>query len=159
MNRTVQGVLAGVLVVVFLLATLARRFPHIHWLSHFRPHRPYDPERDRKLDTAWMAAHGATPKRNPFLGILGEVRKDFQAFRAAMPELPPEQKARQRRRVNMFAGVQLILLGILLPFAFYIFKMLMFFSAVSRVEQIVLFTCSGACVVLGIVAIWRSGKD
>jgi hypothetical protein len=159
MDRTVQGILAGALVVVFLLATLARRFPHIRWLSHFRIHGAYDPERDRKLDTAWMSAEGAVPRRNPFMGILADVRKDVEAFRGAMPELPPEQKARQRRRSNIFTGLQFIMLGVALPLGFYIFKLMMFFGSVSRTERVVVFSLSGLCVVLGIIAILRSGKD
>ena len=155
MSRNVQAILAGFLLIVFVLSALARRFPGADWLSWFRFDRAYDPDRDRKLDTAWMSAPGVTPKRNPFQHILGEARKDFQAFRAAMPELPPEQKERNRRRADVIGGLQFILAGVVLPFGFYIFKLMMFFGSVSRVEQIVIFTLSGGCIIIGIVAIWR----
>lgn len=159
MSRNVQAILAGILLLVFVLQALSRRFPNVGWLSWFRIDRPYDPERDRKLDTAWLSQPGVAPKRNPFQRAAEEVREEFKAFRAAMPELPPEQKARRRRWSNIFGGIQLILLGLLLPFGFYIFKMMMFFGSVSRTENVVLFTASGVCIILGIVAIVRSARD
>ena len=159
MSRNVQAVLAGILLLVFVLQALARRFPNVDWLSWFRMDRPYNPERDRKLDTAWMSQPGIAPKRNPFQRAAEEVREEFKAFHAAMPQLPPEQRNQQRRRSNIFGGIQLILLGIILPFGFYIFKMMLFFSSVSRTENIVLFTASGVCIILGIVAIARSARD
>ena len=158
MYRNVHYMLIGVIAVVFVLSVLARRFPQIHWLQRFRVDRPYDPQRDRHLDTAWMSA-AVPPRRSTFRDAIVEARKQVRDFGAALPQFPKEQKAKQRRRSNVYAGVQLILLGVSLPFGYHILSMMMFFSSVSRTENIVLVAFSGLCVALGITAIIRSGKD
>lgn len=158
MYRNVQYVLVAVIAVVFVLTVLARRFPGIHWLQRFRVERPYDPERDRHLDTAWMSK-AVPPRRSALRDTVVEARNALRDFGAALPQLPKEQKARMRRRSNVYAGVQLILLGVSLPFGYHILSMMTFFNSVSRTENIVVFAVSGLCVALGITAIVRSGKD
>lgn len=150
----VAYVAIGVIAVVFVLSVLARRFPYVEWLQHFRFHRPYDPDRDRHLDTAWLSSVDTPLRRNPFRETVDEVRKELGEFRAAMPQLPKERKARLRRSSNVAAGVQLILLGIALPLGYHILSMMMFFSGVSRTESIFVFAASGVCIALGIAAIW-----
>jgi hypothetical protein len=58
----------------------------------------------------------------------------------------------------VYAGVQLILLGIVLPFGFYAISM-MTFSSAGTTANVLVYAGSGLCVTLGITAIWRSGKD
>jgi hypothetical protein len=159
MHRNFPYVVLGVIAVVFVLSVLARRFPHVDWLQNFRFQRPYDPNRDRHLDTAWMSSAGVPPRRDALRETLADVREQFRDFGAALPQLPKEQKAKLRRRSNVYAGVQLILLGIALPFGYHILSMMMFFSGVSRTESVFVFAGSGLCIALGITAIWRSGKD
>lgn len=159
MPDSVHYVLIGIIAVVFVLFVLARRFPHIGWLQNFRLQRPYDSSRDRHLDNAWMTSGVVPPRRGTFRETMADARAEFREFRAALPQLPPEEKAKARRRTNVYAGIQLILLGVLLPFGLYILKMMLFFSSVSRTENIVVFSMSGMCILLGIIAILRSGKD
>jgi hypothetical protein len=159
MPDSVHYVLIGVIAVVFVLFVLARRFPHIDWLQHFRLQRPYDSSRDRHLDNAWMTSGVVPPRRGTFRETMEDARKEFREFRAAMPQLPPEEKAKGRRRSKVYGGAQLILLGIALPFGFHILKMMLFFSSVSRTETIILYGLSGTCVIAGIIAIMLSGKD
>ena len=159
MLQHIEYVLIALTAVVLTLAYLARRFPHIHWLRAFRVERPYDAKRDRELDTAWMPEKerwreelkqrkAQRAKENP-------LREMFAAF----PQLPPEHRQKMRRRANIIGGLQLILLGIALPFGYYMFSMMMFFHSVSRTENIVLATASVACVVLGVAGLVRSGRD
>jgi hypothetical protein len=155
----VSYVFIGVIAVVFALFALARRFPHIDWLQHFRLERPYDPSRDRKLDTAWMDPVEAMRRREAPRGAFAELREQFRAFKAEMPQLPKEQQDKLRRSQNVWAGVQFIALGIALPFGYYILSMMLLFSTVSRTENIFVFAASGICIILGITAIVRSGKD
>jgi hypothetical protein len=159
MHRNVHYVLIGVIAAVFVLSVLARRFPHIDWLQCFRFERPYDPNRDRHLDTAWMPSADAPPRRDALRETLAEVRQQFRDFRAALPQLPKEQQVKLRRRSNVYAGVQLILLGVALPFGYHILSVMTFFSSVSRTENVFVFAGSGLCIALGITAIWRSGRD
>jgi hypothetical protein len=158
MPDIVVYVLVGIMALVYVLAALARRFPDVGWLSHFQFQRPYDARRDRHLDAAWLPKAEGQVKQNPFREALAEARKDWRTFREALPELPPEQKARQKRRSNVYAGVQLILLGIALPFGYHVLSMMLLFSSVSRTENVLLVVASATCVLLGIIAIARSGK-
>lgn len=160
MHPYVPYVLIGIGAALFALFALARRFPHIDWLQHFRFQRPYDPSRDRHLDTAWKdpMARGQGRPDAP-RGALGELREQFRFFAAQWPQVPKERKAKLRRRSNVVAGVQFILLGIALPFGYHLLSMMTFFSSVSTIENVVVFAAAGACIALGITAIWRSGKD
>jgi len=159
MPPIVPYVFTAVIVLLFALSALARRFPHIDWLQVFRFQRPYDPSRDRKLDTAWMDPVEAMRRREAPREPFAELREQYRAFKADMPQLPKEQKARLRRSSNVWAGVQLIALGIALPFGYYILSMMFLFSTVSRTENLFVFVASGICIILGITAIVRSGKD
>jgi len=160
MPRYVPYVLIGIAAVLFALSALARRFPHIDWLQLFRFQRPYDPSRDRHLDTAWMdATHRGQGKRDAPREPLAGLREEFRAFAARLPQVPKERKAKLRRRRDVFAGVQLILLGIVLPFGYHVLSMMTFFSEVSTIENVLVFAGAGVCIALGVIAIWRSGKD
>jgi hypothetical protein len=157
-HHNVQYILVGALAVLFALSALARRFPRIDWLQYFRFERPYDPRRDRHLDTAWMDPAEALRRRKAPREAFAEVRERVRDFVGELPQLPEARKAMLRRSSNVRAGVQLILLGIALPFGYYIFSMMMFFSSVGTTEIVFLFAASAVCIALGITAIWRSGK-
>lgn len=157
MNRNVPDVLIGILAV---LSALARRFRHIDWLQVFRFDRPYDPSRDRQLDTAWRhPSRRAQGRPDAPRELYAEVREQFRAIAAELPQLPKEQKAKIRRRRDVFAGVKLILLGIALPFGYHVLSMMTFFSSVSRIENVLVGAGSGLCIALGISAMTRSGED
>jgi hypothetical protein len=178
-NPNVAYIFFGILVLLFVLFVLARRFPHIHWLQMFRFERPYDPARDRHLDTAWMkpvdrvrarraAAEGQSRRgaaaegqswRDAPREVFAELREQYRAFRAAMPQLPPEQEARMRRRRDVYGGIKLILLGIALPFGYYALSVMTFFSEVSITENILVLAGSAFCIAIGITAIWRRGEE
>jgi hypothetical protein len=157
MHRNVPDVLIGILAA---LSALARRFRHIDWLQDFRFERPYDPSRDRQLDTAWMDPKGRAQSRpDAPREFFAEVREQFRAIAETLPQLPNEQKVKIRRRRNVFAGVQLILLGIALPFGYHILSVMTFFSSVSNIENVLVIAGSGVCIALGVNTIRRSGED
>jgi hypothetical protein len=81
----------------------------------------------------------------------------LQPFKAAWPRLAEEQKAVQRRRANAHAGVQLILLGFVIPLAYGVLTVMFFNSFTAGITTLVLL---GAllCVALGVVAIVRSRR-
>jgi hypothetical protein len=108
--RTVQLIILGVLVVMFGLSALARRFPQVDWL---------------------------------------------QLFRFDRPRLSEQEKARIRRRSNIQAGIELLLLGIVLPLG-YIAITVMFFSAFETIVTALVFAGSILCIGLGLMAIWRN---
>jgi hypothetical protein len=108
MDRYVAYVLMGIGAVLFALFALARRFPHIEWLQLFRFERPYDSSRDRHLDTTWMdPTDRGQGRRDAPREVFAEIREQYRAFRAAMPQLPPEQEARMRRRRDVVGGSSL----------------------------------------------------
>ena len=154
--RYFQYVLAAITAVVLLLSYLSRRYPNVHWLRMFRMQRPYDPERDRRLDTAWTPPPGY---RHPKPPPPEKPRGPFREFLGDFPRLPEEKQRQLRKSSNVLAGLKFILLGIALPPGYYLLSMMMFFQTVSRTENIVLLTASAACIVLGITAIVRSGRD
>lgn len=152
-------IFVGVIVTVVGLSVLARRYPRVDWLQSFRFQRPYDAKRDRHLDTAWMDPADALRRRETRDDTFAEVRERVRDVVEALPQLPKDKKARLRRSSNVWAGVQLIALGITLPFGYYIFSMMMFFSSVGTAEKVLVFGAAAACIALGITAIWRSGKE
>jgi hypothetical protein len=157
MHRNVSNVVIGILAA---LSVLARRFRHIHWLQVFRFERLYDSSRDRHLDTAWKdgAPRGQGRHDTPREPVTA-FREQFRAYAAELPQLPKERKAKLQRSSNVFAGIQLILLGIALPFGYHFLSVMSFFSEVSTMENVVVFAAAGGCIALGFTVIWRSGKD
>lgn len=79
----------------------------------------------------------------------------LQHFRLPRSRLTEEQQARMRRRANVYAGAQLILLGIILPLG-YVVLTVMTFSTVRTGAFAIVLAGSTLCVVLGIVAIVQS---
>jgi hypothetical protein len=112
MYDTLKAVLGGVVVVVFGLSALSRRFPQVEWLQHFR----YDP-----------------------------------------PKLSEAQRARMQRRANVHAGVELILLGLVLPMGYVVLTVMMF-NDITRTGMAIALAASVLCIGLGITAIVRRNR-
>jgi hypothetical protein len=81
----------------------------------------------------------------------------LQLFRFEPPRMSEEQRARARRQTNVYAGVELILVGIGLPMA-YVAMTVMFFNEITTIEMALVLTGSALCIGLGITAIWRSRR-
>lgn len=81
----------------------------------------------------------------------------LQYFRFTRPPLTEEQQAKMRRRANVYAGAQLILLGTILPLG-YVALTLMTFSSVSSGAMTLVLAGSALCVVLGVAAIVLRGR-
>jgi hypothetical protein len=82
----------------------------------------------------------------------------LQAFRYDPPRLSQEQRARMRRRVNIHAGIQLVLAGIVLPML-YVAVTVMFFNDFTTTASALVVTGSLLCISLGLTAIWRNGRS
>jgi hypothetical protein len=110
--RTIQIVLGGLLVGLFGLSALARRFAQVSWL---------------------------------------------QVFRFERPQLNEAQRARIRQRANVHAGIELILLGIVVPIV-YVALTVMFFNSVTSSAIILVAGASILLIGLGVTAIWRNRR-
>ena len=79
------------------------------------------------------------------------------AFSNAFPRLPEEQRQKARKRADFYAGAQLILLGLALPFGYAALTIMTFSSFMPTATVLV---CAGAvlCIGLGIIAIWHSRR-
>ncbi len=75
----------------------------------------------------------------------------LQAFRFDK-HLTEEQKAKMRRRANVHAGVELILLGITLPMGYVVLTVMMF-NSFSAMGITLVAAGSVLCIALGITAI------
>lgn len=92
------------------------------------------------------------------LALLARRRPDvrwLRPLRDAFPRLSDQQRARARRRSDLFAGIGFILMGLAVPMVFGAFK-LMFFSSFSTAEVAVVAAISVLCFVLGVAAIVQS---
>jgi len=67
----------------------------------------------------------------------------------------PVRRAQLRRRANVYAGAQLILLGIVIPLGYLALKVILF-SSMDRTGMTVALGASLLCIVLGITAIVRN---
>lgn len=112
MSERFQIVVGSILMVLYGLSALSRRFPHVAWLQHFRIPRPRFTE---------------------------------------------EQQVKMRRRADVYAGAQLILLGVIVPIG-YLALTVMTFSAVSTGAMTLVLGGSVLCIVLGITAVVRGGR-
>lgn len=73
-------------------------------------------------------------------------------FRIPHPRFAEEQQARMRRRANVHAGAQLILLGLVVPLG-YVVLTVMTFGTLRPGVMVLVLAGSVLCIVLGIVAI------
>jgi len=87
------------------------------------------------------------------LVMLAKRRPDIawlQPFRGR--ELSPAQQERNRKRANRYAGVELILLGIIVPMG-YVALTVMMFSSFETVPTVLVALGSALCIGLGVTAI------
>jgi hypothetical protein len=89
----------------------------------------------------------ALSRRFPDVGWL-------QHFRYERPQLSEEHRARMRRRANVYAGVELIMIGIGLPMAYVVLTVMMF-NDITAKEMAIVLTGSALCIGLGVTAIVR----
>lgn len=81
----------------------------------------------------------------------------LRAFRYTPPQLSEEQRARIRRRSNIHAGIEFILMGITLPMLYGI-ATVMFFSDFTVTGTILVLAGSVLCIGLGVTAIWQNRR-
>jgi hypothetical protein len=82
----------------------------------------------------------------------------LQLFRYDPPRLSEERRSLMRRRANFYAGVELILLGIVLPML-YVASTVMLFNNFSTIGLILVFAGSALCIGLGVTGIWRNRRS
>ena len=92
----------------------------------------------------------ALSRRFPYVAWL-------QYFRLPRSRLTEEQQARMRHRANVYAGAQLILLGLVLPLGYVVLTVMTFNTVRSGTLTLVL-AGSVLCIVLGITAIVQGGR-
>jgi hypothetical protein len=97
-----------------------------------------------------MFGLSALSRRFPHVGWL-------QHFRFERPHLSEEQQARMRRRANVHSGIELILIGIVLPIG-YVALTVMMFNDITAKAMIMVLAGSGLCIGLGITAIVRRNR-
>ena len=81
----------------------------------------------------------------------------LQVFRDAWPKLSEEQKAKMRRRGNIYAGVEMILLGMVIPLG-YAALTVMFFNKFTPTGIFLALASSLLLIGLGITAIVRARR-
>ena len=79
----------------------------------------------------------------------------LQHFRLPIRHLSEEEKARQRRRASLMAGMEMILAGLVLPLLYLAAKVMMF-NEPTTLGLVIVGGCSLACIGLGIWFIVRS---
>jgi hypothetical protein len=78
----------------------------------------------------------------------------LQPFRNLQPNFSEEQKAKMRRRANVHAGVELILVGMGLPLG-YLALTVMMFNDITPLTTTLVLAGSVLCIGLGVTAIVR----
>lgn len=74
------------------------------------------------------------------------------------PKLTPRQEATQRRRANTMAGLEMILLGVIVPLG-YVFLTVMMFNDFDPIVTVLVIGGSIVCVGFGISAIIQSWRE
>jgi hypothetical protein len=92
----------------------------------------------------------ALSRRFPDVGWL-------QLFRIERPQLSDEQRARMRQRSTILAGLEMILLGIVIP-AVYFIGTIMMFNEPTATGMVISLAASLLLIGLGIAAIVRSRR-
>ena len=78
--------------------------------------------------------------------------------RLKLPELPPAQRARARRRASFYVGVELILLGLALPLGYGALTM-MTFGAFDPLWTTGVLVTAAVCVAAGVVAVVKTASE
>jgi len=92
----------------------------------------------------------ALSRRYPHVGWL-------QPFRFNWPQLPPEQRERMRRRANVHAGIELILMGFAVPIV-YVGSSIMMFNDPSVLGLTISVAIAALLIALGITGVWRNAR-
>jgi hypothetical protein len=92
----------------------------------------------------------ALARRFPNVGWL-------QVLRFNAPSLSEEQRARIRQRSNINAGIEMILLGIILPLL-YLGGTVMFFNEPTTTGILLATGASALLIGLGVTAIWQNRR-
>src|SRR6266545_6529930 len=87
-------------------------------------------------------------RRHPGVAWLRRLRYD-------PPELSEEQRARMRRRADVQAGVEMILMGVVLPMGYFALTV-MFFNSPTPTATALVLGCSVVLIGLGVTALVRS---
>lgn len=93
------------------------------------------------------------------LSTIARRRPDIawlQGVRNAFPQPTDEQRQKQRRRANVYAGAELILLGLIIPIG-YLALTVMMFNDITMPMLLLVSAASLLCIGLGIAAI-RSNR-
>jgi hypothetical protein len=81
----------------------------------------------------------------------------LQVFRYHRPPLSEAQPARWRQRTNVYVGLELILMGVVLPMG-YAALTVMFFNEFTTAGMVLVGGGSLLLVGLGVTAIWRNRR-
>jgi hypothetical protein len=81
----------------------------------------------------------------------------MQIFRYKGPPLSEEQRARIRQRSNIHAGIELILMGIVLPIL-YVIGTVMFFNEFTTTAILLVTAGSILLISLGVAGIWQNRR-
>jgi nitrate reductase gamma subunit len=92
----------------------------------------------------------AMSRRYPHVGWL-------RPFRFTWPQLPQAQRERMRRRANIHAGIELILLGFAVPIV-YVGSSIMMFSDPSARGLTISIAIAALLIALGITGVWRNAR-
>jgi hypothetical protein len=92
------------------------------------------------------------------LAFAAKRRPDIAWLRPfRMPELSKERQERQRRRANVYAGAEFILLGLAIPLGYVVLTVMMFNNFEPLPTALVL-ASSALCLGLGVVAIVKNAR-
>jgi hypothetical protein len=92
----------------------------------------------------------ALARRYPHVGWL-------QPFRFNWPPLSPEQRERMRRRANVHAGIELILVGFAVPIV-YVGSSIMMFNDPSVWGLVISVAIAALLITIGITGVWRNAR-
>jgi nitrate reductase gamma subunit len=92
----------------------------------------------------------ALSRRYPHIGWL-------QPFRFNWPQLPQAQRERMRRRANVHAGIELILIGFAVPIV-YVGSSIMTFSDPTAGGLTISIAIAALLIALGITGVWRNAR-
>ncbi|HEV8510164.1 MAG TPA: hypothetical protein VGQ48_06890 [Gemmatimonadales bacterium] len=81
----------------------------------------------------------------------------LQLFRYNTPRLSDEQRAKNRQRANIYAGVELILLGIIVPMVYFAGTVMMFNEPTTTGITVSLLSAL-VLIGLGTAGIWRNRR-
>jgi len=81
----------------------------------------------------------------------------LQVFRYDRPQLSQDHQARMRQRSNIYAGVELILMGIILPMVYFV-GTVMFFNQPTTTGTVLSLGGSVLLIGLGATAIWHNRR-